>query len=523
MSSFTDRSRSKLLGKRPFGHGGTSTQHVGGASCQKSPSKEANDDRAIVPFGETRTGLHQKKVKEALQLLEDEFEKLLEEKKSRSKGNQVSARSVRKEAAMRLKVQKKWINTEKRLGPVPGVDVGDGFRFRVELVVIGLHHQFEGGIDYMKKDGRVLATSIVASGAYANVAVSAEVLMYSGHGGNPSVRCKNPEDQKLERGNLALMNSMDEGSPVRVIFGCKNLRKFKMILGRSRERKVAYVYNGLYKVTNCSQKRGPHGKLVYMFRLDRMPEQPTGILKTPKAHKVPVVILDISQGREKKPIPVVNAVDDEKPPSFNYLLQMIYPERYALNMLVGCDCVNGCSELVSCACTMKNGGTIPFNSNGTIIKPKPTVYECGPSCKCPPSCKNRVSQHGVKYQLEVFRTESRGWGVRSRDFISSGSFVCEYVGDFVISKPRTGNGSYSYFLLEALNGYRCTIDATQYGNVARFINHSSSPNLHSQKVFYDLGDKSVPHIMFFAAKSIPPSRELTHDPQVREGNGYPKK
>ncbi|KAH0702422.1 hypothetical protein KY290_017720 [Solanum tuberosum] len=55
-----------------------------------------------------------------------------------------------------------------------------------------------------------------------------------------------------------------------------------------------------------------------------------------------------------------------------------------------------------------------------------------------------------------------------------------------------------------------TIDAAIYGNVGRFINHSCSPNLCAQNVMYDYGDKRVPHIMFFASKSISPLEELTY-------------
>ena len=74
-----------------------------------------------------------------------------------------------------------------------------------------------------------------------------------------------------------------------------------------------------------------------------------------------------------------------------------------------------------CACVAKNGGELPYNHNGAIVQAKPLVYECRPSCKCPPSCYNRVSQQGTKFQLEIFKTEARGWGVRSK-FHSFGKF-----------------------------------------------------------------------------------------------------
>uniref|UniRef100_F6H7Z2 Histone-lysine N-methyltransferase, H3 lysine-9 specific SUVH6 n=2 Tax=Vitis TaxID=3603 RepID=F6H7Z2_VITVI len=73
-----------------------------------------------------------------------------------------------------------------------------------------------------------------------------------------------------------------------------------------------------------------------------------------------------------------------------------------------------------------------------------------------------------------------------------------------------------------------TIDAAQYGNVGRFINHSCSPNLYAQNVLYDHDNKRIPHIMLFAAENIPPLQELTYHynytiDQVRDSNGNIKK
>src|SRR4051812_42470596 len=53
------------------------------------------------------------------------------------------------------------------------------------------------------------------------------------------------------------------------------------------------------------------------------------------------------------------------------------------------------------------------------------------ACRCPPTCHNRVSQHGVKIPLEIFKTGETGWGVRSLSSISSGSFICEYAGELL--------------------------------------------------------------------------------------------
>ncbi|KAH0685708.1 hypothetical protein KY290_017234 [Solanum tuberosum] len=121
-----------------------------------------------------------------------------------------------------------------------------------------------------------------------------------------------------------------------------------------------------------------------------------------------IVDYDVSQGKEKILIPVVNAINDDRPPPFTYITNMQYPYWYSISRTQGCNCISGCSDLKQCTCASRNGGEIPLNTRGSIIRAQPLVYECGPSCKCPPSCKNRVIQHGPRYHLEVFKTESRG-------------------------------------------------------------------------------------------------------------------
>ncbi|MCL7026970.1 hypothetical protein MKW94_011287 [Papaver nudicaule] len=240
----------------------------------------------------------------------------------------------------------------------------------------------------------------------------------------------------------------------------------------------------------------------------------------------------------------VNTLDSLKLPQFKYTAKMKYTSRHnVIPLKGGCECKGMCSDSKKCLCAVKNGGEIPFNHSGAIVEAKLLVYECGPLCKCPPSCYNRVSQHGIKFQLEIFKTTSRGWGVRSLNSIPSGSFICQYTGELLSEKEadqRTGNDEYLFDLgrsksssqsmgaglssvispdlqstsiscenVEDEEGF--TIDAFKYGSVGRFINHSCSPNLVAQRVLYDHDDVRMPHIMLFAAENIPPLRELTYD------------
>jgi euchromatic histone-lysine N-methyltransferase len=288
---------------------------------------------------------------------------------------------------------------------------------------------------------------------------------------------------------------------------------------------------------------GQPGSRVFKYKLKKIPGQPElpmHVAKRLKSYKSrPGLFMnDISQGKEATPICVINTVDDVRPAPFQYTTRIRYPFRLA-EKHQGCDCTNGCSDSVSCACAVKNGGEIPFDLNGKILNEKSVIFECGPSCKCPPSCHNRVSQHDMKIPLEVFRTTKTGWGVRSLRSIPSGSFICEYIGELLHQKEAYKRRNNSYLFDTGLNyddenissglpsnvsglnsssscsqtkeDVHFTIDASEYGNIGRFINHSCSPNLQAQNVLQDHDDKRMPHIMFFAAETIPPLQELTCD------------
>ncbi|KAM5573069.1 histone-lysine N-methyltransferase, H3 lysine-9 specific SUVH6-like [Rosa sericea] len=182
----------------------------------------------------------------------------------KSKEGGTSLRRVDFKAAKILKKEGKYINTGKQiLGHVPGVEVGDEYHYRIELNIIGLHHPTQGGIDYATFGGKMLATSIVASGGYADDLHNLNSLTYTGQGGNVMHPDKEPEDQKLQRGNLALKNSMYAKTPVRMIRGSES----------SDGRPKYYIYDGLYLVVKCWKEMGPHGKLVFKFQLDRIEGQ----------------------------------------------------------------------------------------------------------------------------------------------------------------------------------------------------------------------------------------------------------
>ncbi|GER48366.1 histone-lysine n-methyltransferase [Striga asiatica] len=131
------------------------------------------------------------------------------------------------------------------------------------------------------------------------------------------------------------------------------------------------------------------------------------------------VALDLSDKKENFPVLFFNGVDSNHDPvSYEYLMSYVFPSfMYSTRSGVECDYAGGCSD--SCLCSVRNGGEFAYNLNGIL---------CGHNCRCPPICRNKVTQKGVRNRFEVFRSRETNWGVRSLDLIPAGSFICEYSG-----------------------------------------------------------------------------------------------
>ncbi|XP_048502831.1 histone-lysine N-methyltransferase, H3 lysine-9 specific SUVH5-like [Beta vulgaris subsp. vulgaris] len=96
------------------------------------------------------------------------------------------------------------------IGSMSGVEVGDKFHYRIELLLVGLHKQTQGGIDSMEWRG--------------NKMNDPNALTYIGEG-RVLTRHKVgvPPDQELKSGNLALLNCMKERRHVRVVMVSANI------------------------------------------------------------------------------------------------------------------------------------------------------------------------------------------------------------------------------------------------------------------------------------------------------------
>ncbi|KAJ4883476.1 hypothetical protein Rs2_33569 [Raphanus sativus] len=441
-------------------------------------------------------------------------------------------------------------NTKKRPGLVPGVEIGDIFFFRFEMCLVGLHSPSMAGIDYLVVKGdneeEPIATSIVSSG-YSDV--NPDVLIYTGQGGHAD-KDKEASDQKLERGNLALEKSLHRNGAVRVIRGLKE----------STHRVKIYVYDGVYEIKEAWIEKGKSGHDTFKYKLVRAPGQPPAFAtwteiqkwKTGKSSRKGLILPDLTSGVEGIAVSLVNEVDNENgPPYFTYSTTVKYSMSFQLTTTgqssSGCACGNKCKPgNLECHCIRRNGGDFPYTGNDILVRRKPMVYECSPSCPCL-TCKSKVTQMGVKVRLEVFKTVNRGWGLRSWDPIRAGAFICVYAGearDKSKVQQTMGNDDYTFDTTRVYTPFKWNyepgladegaseemseepelplpliISAKNIGNVARFMNHSCSPNVFWQPVSYENNGQLFLHVSFFAISHIPPMTELTYDYGVSRPSG----
>ncbi|PNT73866.1 hypothetical protein BRADI_1g03235v3 [Brachypodium distachyon] len=257
------------------------------------------------------------------------------------------------------------------------------------------------------------------------------------------------------------------------------------------------------------------------------------------------------RARSGSPVPVCNKVDqDNSPLDFEYIAHPDFPAyrvRWPVKRYQACRCGTACgaagrlsAAACKCACVLKNGGGPAYNADGTLVRGRPMVYECGALCGCPAaSCLNRVTQRGMEHRLEVFRSKETEWGVRTLDLIQPGAFVCEYSGDVLTvddgqstdwgnyvdprkfparwmewgdasaALPDKEEGQHKFPELTTGPGY--VLDVSRRRNLAVYISHSSAPNVFAQFVIRGNEDESYPHLMVFAMDTIPPMRELSVD------------
>ncbi|XP_074569936.1 histone-lysine N-methyltransferase family member SUVH9-like [Curcuma longa] len=454
-------------------------------------------------------------------------------------------------AARAMKDHGMWLHRDYRIvGDIPGLLIGDVFFYRSELQVVGLHGIPQGGIDYVpvavSSIGDPIVTSIIVSGGYEDDVDNGNELIYTGQGGKQRGHTRLNADQNLRAGNLALLYNKHKDMKVRVIRGFP--------YDNSPTGKV-YVYDGLYTLQDFWIDNSKSGFSAYKYHFRRAEGQPpmgSSVFKLAeelRARKHPNGYLswDISGGAEgANPVRLFNDIDgDNEPLFFEYRSRPYLPKnalvcRSSIKKM-GCSCSGVCS--LDCECIQKNGGAMPYDLHGILQRGMPMIYECGPSCPCSGRCPNRVSQKGLRYKLEVFRSLWIGWGVRSLDAIRAGAFICEFSGDVLPIDGEATNSTHqlvwpSQFpprwaewgdisevfpdkslpkISAAVPWSGFGLDLSRARNVGCYLCHSKIPNAFVQPVLYDHNYQSRPHLMVFAMENIPPLTELSIDYGDQDG------
>ncbi|XP_057706330.1 histone-lysine N-methyltransferase, H3 lysine-36 specific [Corythoichthys intestinalis] len=177
------------------------------------------------------------------------------------------------------------------------------------------------------------------------------------------------------------------------------------------------------------------------------------------------------------------------------------------------------SEVPRCNC--KASDENPCGVDSECIN-RMLLYECHPQvCAAGERCQNQTFTKRQYTTVEIFRTLSRGWGLRSVSDIKKGAFVSEYVGEVIDEeecrariKHAQEKDIYNFYML-TLDKDRI-IDAGPKGNQARFMNHSCQPNCETQKWTVN-GDTRVG---LFALQDILKGVELTFNYNLEcLGNG----
>ncbi|KAF0974428.1 hypothetical protein FDP41_006460 [Naegleria fowleri] len=241
---------------------------------------------------------------------------------------------------------------------------------------------------------------------------------------------------------------------------------------------------------------------------------------------------DISLGRAKYAIPVVNEKDFSKFTSFEYSNTTDFGEGISKetkeNCGKGCKCLqlqrdyrfdsNNQSEKFQ---SVRRGDDVYYDENKRLkdTNTKYIIVECNSECSCPDTCPNRVVQKGSDVKVTIFKTNRTGWGLRAAQKLHRGQFVEIYAGELISDEVGEMRGRYydrkglSYLFDVSHGDVVCdfTVDSTYKGNVTRFLNHSCDGNLQQYLVCSEIRDSRYGTIAFFCKRNIEVGEELTFD------------
>ena len=116
-------------------------------------------------------------------------------------------------------------------------------------------------------------------------------------------------------------------------------------------------------------------------------------------------------------------------------------------------------------------------------------------------------QTTTRPSVEVFDTHTRGFGLRVSHVVSQDTILIDYIGVYtpVQTHRTTLRNDAPIYGMETGTGY--VIDATKYGNCARFVNHACEPNTRAEKWFIN----KIPKVILISNRTLQANEEITID------------
>ncbi|XP_050100270.1 probable histone-lysine N-methyltransferase Mes-4 isoform X2 [Anopheles aquasalis] len=190
----------------------------------------------------------------------------------------------------------------------------------------------------------------------------------------------------------------------------------------------------------------------------------------------------------------------------------IYKNRYTASLKESSRRSRMKEENMDSVCNCKKDDDDPCGASSSCIN-RLTFIECNPeTCPAEDRCSNQRFAKRIYPEMEVRKFEDRGHGLVTREDLTAGQFIIEYVGEVINKKEFRRRLDYMqqqneqhYYFLEVDS--EIIIDAGPKGNLARFVNHSCEPNCETQKWTVD----GMRVIGIFALKDIKAGEELTFD------------
>lgn len=216
---------------------------------------------------------------------------------------------------------------------------------------------------------------------------------------------------------------------------------------------------------------------------------------------------------DKLSVTVENKVDFDLPPPFKYITKNKISRDLVIKKKTqfGCYCFKNCSSTTCCPRSLTK---FTDEKKRKSLIDYQIKYECSDECSCELSCINRSTQQKSSISLSLFKTNNnRGWGVKTKSNIQYNTFIIEYLGKVIKqSKTCQKSSTYMYDILtqhKSKDSY--TIDATKYGNLSRFLNHSCNPNCTIWRIFQCDSNPELFKLCFYSKRYISPNEELTID------------